>query len=324
MARANGIQMPIRYYCLKKSRDTLDTTGIKSMISRRNFLMIAALQAIPVLHTSLQETEQTPKKKEAGVQEVPAPHDRIPDNHPVVINPGHYRYSGENLGTYVPGIGREYIINTQISCALQKKLQDIEIPSIVTRDEQNYLPEVLDFIADRNTRLEAEYDAYIRATKGRRHRELGRREAILQLGTMRFAESRGAAAMINIHVDDQIQRKRKKRTPEAKGFSVILNKTASSDSERLQHELCSALHKTLPLNRCYHIKSAKKGIFILGNSELRFPIASCLVECGFMRQPYVIDGSEKHICDPEVQDLYATSLARGLANYVGISASEVL
>ena len=75
-----------------------------------------------------------------------------------------------------------------------------------------------------------------------------------------------------------------------------------------------------PYNRHYgyHYGPTDKGIFILGNKELRFSVPSCLVECGFMRQEYVFDGDEKHICDPEVQDLYAASLARGLANYFGI------
>ncbi len=242
-------------------------------------------------------------------------------NQLIVINPGHYRYSGENLGTYVPGIGHEYIINTQIARALQRKLQDIGLQAIITRDEQNYHPEIVEFMADHKKHLEAEYDAYISLAKYRRHRELGRREAILQLGIMRYSEAREAAAMINIHVDDQLGKRRRRRA-EAKGFSVILNKTASARSERLQQEVRSGLRRTLPLNRCYQITGERRGIFILGNKELRFSVPSCLVECGFMRQQYLIGANTKHICDPEVQDIYAASLARGLANYFGILAAE--
>jgi len=299
------------------------------MIGRRQFLIVAFLGTVPLPLIGMQETAPAHRKTEPGAQErelaqetTEPTRERKPaqekSNQLIIINPGHYKYSGENLGTYVPGIGHEYIINTQISRALHKKLQDIGLKAIVTRDEQTYLPGIVEFMADQNKRLETEYDAYIRATNYRRHRELSRREAILQLGVMRYAEACKATAMVDIHVDDQ-PRKRRQRRVEAKGFSVILNKTASGESERLQEELCSALRKTLPLNRCYHIKSARRGIFILGNNELRFSTPSCLVECGFMRQHYVIDGNQRHICDPEVQDIYAASLARGLANYFGIS-----
>ncbi len=301
------------------------------MIDRRQFLIIAALGSIPLPPTGMQATAVAGQRTEPGMKEQEFPRgtaeqtqERKPAEEPfdqlIVINPGHYKYSGENLGTYVPGIGHEYVINTQISLALNEKLQAIGLQAIVTRDEQNYIPEITDFIADRRKRLETEFDAYISRSK-RRRRELGRRESILQLGIMRYAEGRKAAAMIDVHVDDQ-PRKRRRRRAEAKGFSVILNKTASSESERLQGELCSALRETsLPFNRCYHIKNARRGIFILGNSELGFSVPSCIVECGFMRQQYVFGGSQKHICDPEVQDLYAASLARGLSHYFGISGA---
>jgi N-acetylmuramoyl-L-alanine amidase len=299
------------------------------MIGRRQFLMITALGAVPLPPMGMQEIAPAQRRTKPGGQAHELPQETIeptqerksaqePSNQLIVINPGHYKYSGENLGAHVPGIGHEYIINTQLARALHKKLQEIGLQAIVARDEQNYLPEIIEFMADHNTRLEREYDAHIRATNYRRHRELSRREAILQLGIMRYAEARDAAAMIDIHVDDQL-RKRRRRRAEAKGFSVILNQTASGESGRLQGDLCSALRKTLPLNRCYHIKNARRGIFILGTSELRFSVPSCLVECGFMRQQYVIDGNKKHICDPEAQDICAASLARGLANYFGIS-----
>jgi N-acetylmuramoyl-L-alanine amidase len=305
------------------------------MIDRRQFLMMAALGAVPLPRMVTQETAPSQGTTEPGSkdhepqQETPEPtQKRKPageqSNKLIVINPGHYEHSGENLGVYVPGIGHEYIINTQISRALQKNLQDMGIQAIVTRDEQNYLPEINEFMADHKKRLETEFDAYIRATNKRRRRELGRREAILQLGMMRYAEARKGAVMIHIHVDDQLRNRRKRRRAEAKGFSVILNKTASGESEHLQGELCAALRNTLPLNRCYQIKSARRGIFILGNSELRFSVPSCVVECGFMRQQYLIGGDTKHICDPEVQYIYAASLARGLANYFSIHGVEGL
>ncbi|HYK88703.1 MAG TPA: N-acetylmuramoyl-L-alanine amidase [Acidobacteriota bacterium] len=299
------------------------------MIGRRQFLMVAALGAVPLPLKGTPETGLARRETEPGAQE----HELLretteptqerknaqePSSQLIVINPGHYKYSGENLGAHVPGIGDEYIINTQISRALLKKLQDIGLQAMVTRDEQDYLPEIVKFMADHNKRLEAEFDAYTGRSNYRRHRELSRREAILQLGIMRYTEAREATAMIDIHVDDQLPKRRRRRA-EARGFSVILNKTASRESERLQRELCSALRKTLPRNRCYHIRSARQGIFILGNNRLRFSVPSCLVECGFMRQLYVIDGNKKHICDPEVQDIYAASLARGLANNFGIS-----
>ncbi len=302
------------------------------MISRRRFLIVAALGAVPFPPMGTQEVAPAHRKRELGAQEHEPPQEttqptqetkpaqEVP-NQLIVINPGHYKYSGENLGTYVPGIGHEYIINTQISRALHKKLRDIGLHAMVTRDEQNYHPEIIEFMADHKRRLEAEYDAYISATNYRRHRELGRREAILQLGIMRYSEAREAAVMINIHVDDQ-PGKRRRRRAEAKGFSVILNRTASTGSDRLQREVRSELRKTLPLNRCYHITSARRGIFILGNKDLRFSVPSCLVECGFMRQQYVIGVNAKHICDPEVQDIYAASLARGLASYIEILVAE--
>ena len=177
----------------------------------------------------------------------------------------------------------------QISRALHKELQDIGVPAIITRDEQNYLPEIVEFMADRKMRLEAEYDAYISAANYRRHRELGRREAILQLGIMRYSEAREAAAVINIHVDDQLRRGRR-RIAEAKGFSVILNKTASAESERLQREICSALRKTLPFNRSYRITGARRGIFILGNNELRVK-SSAFISGGSASRYVVTNGS---------------------------------
>ena len=302
------------------------------MTSRRQFLIIAALGVIPFPPMGMQEAAPAQRTTELGAQKHEPPQETTEptqeakpaqetSNRLIVINPGHYKHSGENLGAYVPGIGHEYIINTQISRALHKKLQDIGLHAIITRDEQNYLPEIVEFMADHKTRLEAEYDAYINVTNYRRHRELGRREAILQLGIMRYSEARGAAAMINIHVDDQLGKRRRRRA-EAKGFSVILNKTASAESERLQREICSALRRTLPLNRSCRIASARSGIFILGNTELRFSVPSCLVECGFMKQQYVIGVNTKHICDPEVQDIYAASLARGMANDFGILVAE--
>ncbi len=297
------------------------------MISRRQFLIIAALGAVPFPPIGMQEAAPAQRKREPGAQEYEPPQQTTEatpaqeaSNQLIVINPGHYKYSGENLGTHVAGIGHEYILNAQISRALRKKLQDIGLRAIITRDEQNYLPEIVEFMADHKTRLEAEYDAYINVANYRRHRELGRREAILQLGIMRYSEAREAAVLVNIHVDDQLG-KRMSRRAEAKGFSVILNKTASPESKRLQQEICSALRKTFPLNRNDRITSARRGIFILGNNELRFSVPSCLVECGFMRQQYVIDVNTKHICDPEVQDIYAASIATGLANYFGIRAA---
>jgi N-acetylmuramoyl-L-alanine amidase len=299
------------------------------MIGRRQFLIIVALGAIPVPAMGMQGTAPGQRGTGPETQEHKLPQEtteptqeRKPAQEPpgqlIVINPGHYKNSSKNLGTNVPGIGNEYIINTQISRALQKQLQDLGLQAIVTRDEQNYLPEIVEFMADHNASLATEYDGYIKATNYRRHRELSRHEAILQLGIMRYAEARRAAAMIDIHVDDQPRRRRRRRA-EINGFSVILNKTASGESERLQAALCSAMRKTLPLHRCYHIKSARRGIFILGNNELHLSVPSGLVECGFMRQQYVIDGNKKHIGDPEVQDIYAASLARGLANYLGVS-----
>ena len=297
------------------------------MISRRQFLVSAALG--PVLFRSMptgiqdvapaqretgSDAHEPPQESTEPAREIkPAP--KAPDRL-IIINPGHYKYSGENLGTYLPAVGHEYIINTQISRALHSKLKDIGLQAVVTRDEENYLPDIVQFIADHNARLQAEYHAYISATNNRRHRELGRREAILQLGIMRYAEARRAAAMIHIHVDDQLS-KRGRRRSETKGFSLILNNTASVESERLQRELCSALRTTLPLNRSYHIKNPRRGIFILGNSRLCVSVPSCLVECGFMTQQYLIDGNKKDICDPDVQDVYAASLARGLANFFG-------
>jgi N-acetylmuramoyl-L-alanine amidase len=277
------------------------------MMDRRQFLVIAALGTAPLTFAG--------KKVSAEPKQRPA---REPSRQLIVINPGHYRNSGENLGVHVPGIGDEYIINTQISGALDAKLRDIGFQAIVTRDEQNYIPEIVEFMADHKTRLESEYDAYIRAAKSRRRRELGRREALLQLGIMRFAEARKAAAMIDVHIDDQGP-SRRKRKKEAKGFSVILNKTSSDESERLQRALCSALLEELPRNRCYRIKNARRGIFILGNDKLPFSVPSCLVECGFMRQQYTINGDQKRICDPEVQEIYAASLAGGLADYFRIA-----
>jgi N-acetylmuramoyl-L-alanine amidase len=272
------------------------------MINRRQFLIIAALGAIPLPPTGKQEPSG-PKPRRLARESL------------IIINPGHYRNSGKNLGVRVPGIGDEYIINTQISRALHSKLQDIGLASIVTRDEQDFLPEIVAFMADHKTRLEAEYTAYIQGSKSRRRRELGKREALLQLGIMRFAEARKAAVMIDIHIDDQGPIRRRKRKKEAKGFSVILNNTASGESERLQQALCSALQETLPRNRCYKIKKGRRGIFILGNNRLPFSVPSCLVECGFMRQQYTIEGNPKRICDPEIQEMYAASLARGLADY---------
>jgi N-acetylmuramoyl-L-alanine amidase len=297
------------------------------MINRRRFLMIAAMGASPFPLIGMQKIApaQPAQEHEISNQTAEPKQERKLarefSNPLIIINPGHFKNSGANLGVYVAGIGHEYIINTQISSTLHRKLQEIGLQATVTRDEQNYLPAIVDYMADHNTRLQTEYDAYIRETKKRRHRELGRREAILQLGIMRYAESREAAVMIDIHVDDQMLRKRKRRRPEAKGFSVILNKTASGESNLLQSELCSALRKTVPLNRCYHMKNERRGIFMLGNNELPFSVPSCLVECGFMRQPYVIEGETKHICDPEVQDMYASALAQGLANYLGSSRS---
>jgi N-acetylmuramoyl-L-alanine amidase len=307
-------------------------TRINHLMGRRRFLMIAGLGAVPLPLLAAQETAPAETKTGPEAQEHVLPQEktdptqeRTPARGPatplIVINPGHYKYSGENLGVYVPGIGQEYIINTQISRALHRELQALGLRAIVTRDEQNYLPEIFEFMADHKARLENEYDAYIKATHSRKRRELGRREAILQLGIMRYAEAREAAAMINIHVDDQLRKRRRRRRAEAKGFSVILNKTASAQSDRLQEELCSALGKAVVRNRCYHINNARRGIFILGNNELRFSAPSCLVECGFMRQEYAIEGNSKHICDPEVQQIYASALARGLANYFRLSGA---
>jgi N-acetylmuramoyl-L-alanine amidase len=301
-------------------------TGTVQMIGRRRFLMIAALGAVPFTHMGMLQSALQGADPKAQEHELPQDatepkQERKPaqkaSNRLIVINPGHYKRSGENLGAHVPGIGHEYIINTQIARAMQEKLRDAGLQAIVTRNEQDYLPEIVKFMADHHTRLETEYDAYLKATISRKRRELGRREAILQLGIMRYAEECGAAAMIDIHVDDQ-PRKRRKRIAEAKGFSVILNKTASCESELLQEKISSALRKTLPLNRCYQILNVRRGILILGNNKLPLSVPSCLVECGFMRQLYVIDENKKHICDPEVQDVYAASLAKGLASYFGI------
>ncbi len=305
--------------------------GRPVMTSRRQFLIIAAQGVVHLPPLGMLKAAFAQQKTKIGAQAHEPPQEKaeplqatrpVPEtsNQLIVINPGHYKDSGENLGGHVAGIGDEYLINTQISCALQKKLQDIGLHAIMTRDEQNYLPEIVEFMANNKVRLEAEYDAYVRRANSRKRRELSRREGILQLGIMRYSEARAAAAMINVHVDDYQVGKSKRRRAQAKGFSVILNRTASAESERLQREICSALRKRLPINRCYRITNTRRGIFILGNNELRFSVPSCVVECGFMRQQYAIDSNTKHICDPEVQEIYAASLATGLTNYCGSPA----
>ncbi len=298
------------------------------MTSRRQFLITAALGVVHLFPLGRLKATFAQRKTKIRAQAHEPPQETgepLQDTKPalekssplIVINPGHYKYSGENLGVHVAGIGDEYLINTQISRALHKNLQDMGLHAILTRDEQNYLPEIVEFMANHKARLEAEYDAYIRRTNVRKRRELSRREGILQLGIMRYSEARAAAAMINVHVNDDQVGMNKRRRAQAQGFSVILNRTASAESERLQREICSALRKRLPINRCYRITNARRGIFILGNNELRFSVPSCLVECGFMRQQYAMEANTKHICDPEVQEIYAASLATGMTNYFG-------
>lgn len=235
----------------------------------------------------------------------------------IVVNPGHNRWSfKEGLGTSARGIGYEYVLVTQLANKVAEELKSMGARTVVTRDEKDYLPEINAYVRENKAALKREFLEALLHPNGRR--TVTNREGVLQLGLMRYAEHLRADAMINLHLDDV------PHGATAKGFTVILGHPHTSESRQLGKSLHESLSaKFTPSNLATYDKEdceLKKGfkemrIFILGNGRVKMKVPSCLVECGFIRQNYTVDGKTHNIASPVVQELYANAIAKGAIAY---------
>jgi len=251
----------------------------------------------------------------------------------VIINPGHnYQSSGYHLGAAARGIGEEYRIVTRIADATAESLRSKGISTLVTRDEKEYAPDIRKYIDANRKPLTLEF---LDSLRRKHHHDLTLSEGILQLGIMRYAEKQRAAAVVSIHIDDT-----ELKTQYLEGFTVYIGNHHSEDSHPEKHKdhveydeqsmklglsVRDALaaeklgNAALPISntalnddRKNFRGLAAKHLFILGNGRITMTAPSILVECGFMRQNYVIGGTTHHINSGPVQQAYADGIANGI------------
>lgn len=227
-------------------------------------------------------------------------------NYSVLIHPGHVK---GNPGCELKGVGIEYILTTRIAEDLEKLLKEQNIGVLMARNENDF---------------SLELKKYKQENRGK---FLGRK--IDTYTMLKWAEDKGADALISIHINDVPPENRPFNT----GYAVI--SSSKNGSLKKSRQLAKMVHESIGqsfppsnnLNEASYVKQdgapvllsgfMNSPFYILGSDEYSHKIPAIIVECGFISQKYKgSNGQELTIGNPEIQQLYAQRIAKGIMDYI--------
>jgi N-acetylmuramoyl-L-alanine amidase len=244
----------------------------------------------------------------------------------VLLDPGH---NTGYVGCERRGVGIEYVLNTRIAEKTKQLLDEAnDLEVIMSRDENNYLPGIMDY----REKNKADFTKEVEEFRQKKHirstspNTLPLDEAVTQLAIAGWAEDNGFDAVVHVHVNDVHPSLRKKTG----GFTVITSN--NNGSTRKSRILAGYVYRSLreqglkPSNLPVESTQFSLGIgapfrisgfmiddYLIIGSEMHQPkTPTLIVECGYIYQNH---NQKQTIANKEIQELYAGALNDGVRNY---------
>ncbi|MEK6943312.1 MAG: N-acetylmuramoyl-L-alanine amidase [Nanoarchaeota archaeon] len=245
----------------------------------------------------------------------------------ILINPGHNKDSNNSKKLrFLPDVGYEYDINTQIAQKLQQELKHASpsgLEVILSRNKTDYIDQFQLYFSQHKSDFEDEVRNYRISHKG--HTDISLQEAALQLALIRWAET-NADLVVNVHINFYSEKDKLRR---ASGFSVVFSDISQYPKEN--EGIALRIHKSLegsfaPSNSKWERLTINDGtssrtvpglmmkhLVMIGSELHTVQIPSVIVECGYLGQKYE---GRKTIADEWVQRRYAGQIAKGVLDYL--------